>query len=188
MKIFYIPDGHRRYADREGISLAQAYAIGYRVLVQEIIEPLFAIPEITHLDIFLLSSLNLKRRQSDDLDVLLHQGEPMLWALIEHCQSMASVRTLGSYLPKNIQRNTVPGKYLTLLLGSSSEENPGCEVTDLFLRSGGELRLSGAPHAVLGNYTQLYAIDALHPDLRFADVEACLSRYSGRYMREEKVA
>lgn len=184
MKIFYIPDGHRRYADKVGCSLAQSYHLGHKVLYEELIEPLMALPEVDGLDVFLISNLNMQRRRSDDLRILIEQGEPMLRALIERCERFTSVRTVGSYFPENIHRPTVPGKMLTLVLGCTTDDDVGCGEVDIFLRTGGELRLSGAPRTIIGNYTQFYGIDELHPELRFEHVDRCLRHYRSRYMRE----
>ncbi|MGH3601476.1 MAG: hypothetical protein ACRDQH_14580, partial [Pseudonocardiaceae bacterium] len=184
MKLFYIPDGHRRYADRVGCSLVAAYQLGYTVLVNELIDPLLAVSEIEGLDIFLLSNLNLRRRDDRDLEILRQKGEPLLWDLIEHCRALASVRTVGSYLGRNVALAGESSKLVTLVLGCTTGDDVGCGEVDLFLRSGGELRLSGAPRTIIGDYTQLYAIEALHPDLRFEDVQKILDRYRHRYMRE----
>lgn len=187
MKIFYIPDGHRRYADRVGCSLATAYRRGYRVLVDELIDPLLALSEIEAIDIFLLSNLNLQRRQACDMQVLLEEGGQLLWQLIEHCRPLASVRTVGSYLSHNVQLEGGSSKRVTLVLGCTTRDDVGCDEVDVFIRSGGELRLSGAPRTIIGDYTQLYAINAMHPDLRFADVQGVLDRHRYRYMREVSV-
>ena len=184
MKIFYIPDGHRRYADQVGCSLAAAYRLGYTVLVDELIDPLLAVSEIESVDIFLLSNLNLRRRDDRDMEVLRHEGESLLGKLIEHCRAFASVRTVGSYLDHNVQLAGGSSKLVTLVLGCTTGDDVGCGEVDVFLRSGGEMRLSGAPRTIIGDYTQLYAIDALHPALRFADVQQILERYHHRYVRE----
>ena len=184
MRLFYIPDGHRRFAEKAGCSLLEAYRLGYAVLVEEIIEPLFARPDVESLDVFLLSNLNLERRDRDDLDLLRREGEPWLWELVEHCRALASVRTVGSYLERNVEIPGDPRRLLTLVIGCRTSDDVGCGEVDVFLRSGGELRLSGAPRTIVGDYTQFYAIDALHPELRYPDVEECLERYRSRYMRE----
>lgn len=187
VKVFYIPDGHRRYADRVGCSLAAAYRLGYKVLIDELIDPLLARSEIESVDIFLLSNLNLRHRDERDLEVLREEGEPLLWELIEHCQTLASVRTVGSYFEHNVSLAGGSPKLVTLVLGCTTGDDVGCGEVDVFLRSGGELRLSGAPRTIIGDYTQLYAIDTLHPVLRFADVQKILERYRHRYMREVPV-
>lgn len=184
MKLFYIPDGHRRYADRTGCSLVHAYRLGYEVLIEELIEPLFAMPSVSNVDVFLLSSLNLQRRDREELDTLLREGEALLWALIERCQHLASVRTVGNYLPRNVSVDGPPDKLLTLLLGCTTDDDVDCGEVDVFLRTGGEIRLSGAPRSIIGNYTQFYGLEELHPDLRFRNVKRCLEHYDHRYMRE----
>lgn len=184
MKLFYIPDGHRRYADREGCTLAEAYHIGYRVLLDEIIRPLFREQLVTRLDIFLLSNLNLDRRDSEELKTLLETGEKFLINLIDESRSIASINTLGSYLGKNLHIESIPDRELNLILGSRTADDIGCTEVDLFLRSGGELRLSGAPRTLIGDYTQFYAIDKLHPELTFDDIYSCVRAYHDRYMRE----
>lgn len=186
MKVFYIPDGHRRYADKVGCTQQEAYRIGYHVLYNELIEPMLTRADVERLDVFLLSNLNLRRRASEDLRVLLEEGEPMLRELIERCAKFASVRTVGSYLPQNICRQTVPDRLLTLVIGCTVDSDVDCGEVDLFLRTGGEIRLSGAPRSIIGNYTQFYGIDELHPELRFHHVQHCLEQYEQRYVRERE--
>jgi undecaprenyl pyrophosphate synthase len=188
MKIFYIPDGHRRYADKVRCSLAEAYHLGYKILLDEIIRPLFATGHVTGLDIFLLSNLNLKRRDREELRVLLEEGQDLLASLIRDCSKLASVRTVGTYMPRNLDLQTVPQRQITLVLGCTTSDDVGCGEVDLFLRTGGEMRMSGAPRSVIGDYTQLYALDELHPELRFGHVDRCLDRYHHRYMRERNSA
>ncbi len=184
MKLFYIPDGHRRFAERQGCTLADAYAIGYRVLLDEIIKPLFAEGTVSRLDIFLLSNLNLQRRDHEELRILLENGEKLLLSLIDECRSIAAIKTLGSYYANNLEIADVTGRQLNLILGSRTGDDIGCDEVDVFLRSGGELRLSGAPRTLIGDYTQFFAIDKLHPDLTFGDIDRCLGDYRSRYMRE----
>jgi undecaprenyl pyrophosphate synthase len=185
MRMFYIPDGHRRYADKTGCSLVESYRLGYRVLVDELIRPLFNHTEVKDLDIFLLSNLNLDRRESGDLHVLLEEGKELLSALIDDCRDLASVRTVGSYFPQNLHVKGAAGRMITLVIGCKTADDVGCPEVDIFLRTGGELRMSGAPRSIIGDYTQLYAIDELHPELRFHHVAECLDRYRARYMREK---
>lgn len=183
MRIFYIPDGHRRYAEAAGCTLVEAYERGYDVLLDEIIVPLFTTEGVENLDIFLLSSLNLRRRDVGELDALIQYGTPMLHRLIEASVPFASVRTVGTYLPKNIEARGGSDHALTLVLGSTVDDDIGCPEADLFIRSGGEIRLSGAPRTIVGNYTQFYGLPQLHPELRFADIRQCVSSYRQRYMR-----
>jgi undecaprenyl pyrophosphate synthase len=184
MKVFYIPDGHRRYADRVGCTLSQAYQVGYEVLSREVIGPLLSRADIDDVDIFLLSSLNLQRRDSQDLRTLLVDGEEMLAMLVETFRPLARIRTHGTYLKRNWDIVSPAKKTLNLLIGTHSTDSVDCAQVDVFMRSGGEIRLSGAPTMLIGPYTQFYGIDALHPELTFADVARCLQHYAGRYMRE----
>lgn len=183
MRIFYIPDGHRRYAEAAGCTLVEAYERGYDVLLDEIIVPLFTREGVEHLDVFLLSSLNLRRREAGELDALITHGTPMMHRLIEATVPFATVRTVGTYLPRNIEAPGGPDHTLTLVVGSTADDDIGCPEVDLFIRSGGEIRLSGAPRSIVGNYTQFYGLSVLHPDLRFADIQQCVSSYRQRYMR-----
>ena len=150
-----------------------AYSRGYDVLVREIIEPLFQCEDVKLLDVFLLSGLNLKRRAESELHELIEHGTPMLWRLIDHCQSIASVRTVGTFLPENIEVRSKLDRQLTLVVGSTASDDIGCDEVDVFMRSGGEIRLSGAPRTIVGNYTQFYGLATLHPELRFGEIEAC---------------
>jgi len=183
MKMFYIPDGHRRYADQTGCTLVESYRIGYRVLLEELIRPAFA-DGVERLDIFLLSNLNLRRRDKAELELLLNVGEPLLWKLIEECRGIASIRTMGSYLERNLDLPSAPDRQLNLVLGCTTADDIGCTEVDVFIRTGGEIRLSGAPRTIIGDYTQFYGIPALHPQLRYADIACCLEHYRTRYMRE----
>jgi undecaprenyl pyrophosphate synthase len=182
--IFYTPDGHRRYADRVGCDLVKAYQIGYEVLLDEIVRPVLARNDVATVSIFLLSQLNIQRRADGDLKALLEEGEKLLSALTDAVLPMASVRTFGAYMKQNILLRSDSPKQLNLFIGSRVDDRPECGEVDVFFRSGGELRLSGAPRSLLGNYTQLYAIDTLHPDLRYGEVDSLLARHGSRYMRE----
>src|SRR5438093_8901036 len=102
MKILYIPDGHRRYADREKCSLAQAYRDGFRALVEEFIHPLFSRGDVDGIAVFLLSNLNLVRRTPSDLKTLLEQGSGLLDDLVARFTPVAHIRSHGSYLHRNI--------------------------------------------------------------------------------------
>ena len=188
MKIFYIPDGHRRYADQKLCSLAESYRVGYRALVEELIEPVLALDYVSRLDVFLLSNLNLRRRDRDDLEMLLRHGERMLWELVDHCRPLASIATYGTYLTRNISYAGRADKQLNLVLGCTTDDDIGLSEVDLFIRTGGEIRLSGAPRTIIGNYTQFYGIPELHPNLRFEHIVGCLSHYRTRYMREAQTA
>jgi undecaprenyl pyrophosphate synthase len=156
------------------------------VLVEELIEPAFA-DGVERLDIFLLSNLNLQRREREELDLLLQVGEPMLWELVERCKSLTSIRTMGSYLKTNIELKTVPQRQLNLVLGCTTADDIGCSEVDVFIRTGGEIRLSGAPRTIIGDYTQLYGIAALHPELRNSDIAKCLEHYRSHRMRETEL-
>ncbi len=184
MKLFYIPDGHRRYMDREGCTLPEAYNIGYHVLINEIIKPLFLAEAVEELGIFLLSNLNLERRDSDDLKVLLDTGQDLLPKLIHECRNIASIQTYGTYLSKNIIIQSVVDRRLNLFLGCRTCDKIFCSDVDIFIRSGGELRMSGAPRSVIGDWTHFYKIDKLHPDITFLDIQICLDEYRNRYVRE----
>jgi undecaprenyl pyrophosphate synthase len=185
MNVFYIPDGHRRYADRVGCTLAEAYRTGYYALMREVIDPLLAHEDVDELGIFLLSNLNLGRRDSEDLRTLLLDGKMLLSALIEQMRPRVTVRTHGSYFKPNLHLLSNAEKTLHLFIGTDTGDSIECGEVDVFVRSGGELRLSGAPRMLIGAYTQFYRIEALHPELQFADIARCLEHYNIRYMREK---
>lgn len=183
MKLFYIPDGHRRYAQKMSCSLEEAYNEGLRVLIEEILNPLFQASLVTSVDVFCLSNLNLQRRDERELEGFLRQGPDFLRSLIDRCSHYASIRTVGTYLPENISIKTVPDRQITLVIGSRTADDLGCPPVDIFIRSGGELRLSGAPRSVIGDYTQFYVIDELHPLVRAGHIMHCLKSYRSRYRR-----
>lgn len=184
MKIFYIPDGHRRFANREHISLVQSYEAGYRVLIDEIIHPLFAHTGVDHIGVFLLSALNLRRRESADLRQLLHSLDRLVPALERDLSKVCQVRIFDRRLKGSFQNHTVTGPILDLFLGSDIDDDIEMGEVDLFLRSGGGLRLSGAPKKLLGSYTELYSLEKLHPDLKAYDILNVVNKYRNRYMAE----
>ena len=182
MHVFYIPDGHRRFAELRGRELSDAYALGIEVLWTEVVNPLLSNTPVSSIDVFCLSNQNMRRRDRSELQTFLARGEEMLEPFISLCTSIARVETLGDYLKKNVVLNPDAPKTLRLLIGSGIDDVE-VSTADIFIRSGGELRLSGAPRALIGNYTQFYCIDELHPEVKFASFEAILSRYQNRYVR-----
>lgn len=187
LKLFYIPDGHRRFAEKRGCSLQEAYTEGFRVLADEILDPLFELNEVAAVDVFCLSNLNLRRRLPPELETFLEEGATALERLCNRCKTYASVRTVGSFLQRNIEIQGASDRLVTFVIGSSIEDDLGCGPVDLFMRSGGELRLSGAPRSIIGSYTQFYSIRKLHPEVRFSDVERCLLEFRERYFRRTDI-
>jgi len=184
MKVFYIPDGHRRFADQTDMDLVKSYELGFEVLVDEIIEPIFKYEPVDTLGIFLLSQLNLKRRHPDELNQLLSVGEQLLEKLVDRCSALASIKSHGTFLNENIETSHGSQKQLHLFIGSGIDDHSPIGEVDVFFRSGGEMRLSGAPRALIGSYTQLYVLDKLHPALTYTDINHILEQYQIRYMRE----
>lgn len=184
MKIFYIPDGHRRYAAREGISLAKAYSVGYRVLIDEVIYPLATKIGATNIGVFLLSSLNMQRRESTDLEELLKSLDELIPALQRETEGLCRTRIFGRQVFHQIDTTSSSLPTLDLFVGSGIEDPSPIGEVDLFLRSGGGLRLSGAPRALIGSYTELQMLQPLHPDLKRVDTLDAVQRYRDRYMAE----
>lgn len=183
MDIFYIPDGHRRYAVANGLSMQEAYTIGNRVLIDEVLIPLLSREDVLNVSVLCLSRVNLRRRAEHELNSFLSVSGRMLDDVISRCSSYACIRTVGQYLESNLNVQTGSSKLLTLLIGTATEDSFDATPVDLFMRSGGELRLSGAPRAVLGSDTQLYAVQKLHPEIERADITSVLARYISRYVR-----
>jgi undecaprenyl pyrophosphate synthase len=184
ISMFYIPDGHRRFAQQKNISLLDAYVLGYEVLLDQIIRPAIRSAHFHRLDIFLLSNLNLKRRDTADLNDLLKIGHVLLEKLVDETLPIAAVSTYGTYLSHNIKSSNSTLPLVNFYLGTSVDYNPGLEKVDIFIRSGGEMRLSGAPLSLIGDYTQFYSIEKLHPELTYQDIYSCYSRFCDRYMKE----
>lgn len=184
LSIFYTPDGHRRFAESEGISLTSAYKIGVEVLVREIIEPVIREHEIDILDIFCLSNRNLHIREESELTDWLSIGQKMLGEVVETCSHFANVKTVGSYFPENLNVETsLSAPTVRFFIGTSIEDKDGILPVDIFIRSGGELRLSGAPRALLGDDTELYSIPTLHPCIRYEEIHDVICSYKTRYIR-----
>ena len=58
--IAFIPDGNRRYAEKEGISLEQSYVKGFEK-VEEVLDWCQKLPDLKNIIFYGLSSENLKR-------------------------------------------------------------------------------------------------------------------------------
>ncbi len=184
LSIFYTPDGHRRFAEEERISIASSYRTGVNVLVEEIIEPTIGRFSIKRMDIFCLSNRNLFNRDTGELDDWLSVGIEMLNGVVERCSRFANVKTVGNFLDKNISVIHSPeSPTVRFFIGNSIEDTEDIEPVDLFIRSGGQLRLSGAPRALLGDNTELCSIPTLHPRIRFDEICKVLDVYGSRYFR-----
>ena len=184
LSIFYTPDGHRRFAEEERISIASSYRTGVNVLVEEIIEPTIGRFSIERMDIFCLSNRNLLNRDTGELDDWLSVGIEMLNGVVERCSRFANVKTVGNFLDKNISVIHSPeSPTVRFFIGNSIEDTEDIEPVDLFIRSGGQLRLSGAPRALLGDNTELCSIPTLHPRIRFDEICKVLDVYGSRYFR-----
>lgn len=182
-RVFYIPDGHRRFAKAEGISLSQAYHMGYRVLIDEVIEPMFSTFEVGYLGVFLLSGLNLRRRNDFELNELLANLEVLIPLLQHELRHRCRVRVIDRRQAAQIfPCHEAP--LLDLFLASETEDPLPVGPMDLFFRTGGGLRLSGAPRALLGPYTELFSVEKLHPQLKCNDIDEIFNRYRTRYMAE----
>lgn len=184
MKLFYIPDGHRRYAEANRLSMEEAYSKGIQILIDEVIDPLLGSGLLDRLDVFCLSNLNMARRAGSELNAFLDVGTAMLPSLIAHGAQSYSVRTVGSYLQPNVIKTRQGSRrLLTLLIGCSVDDDVDCEPVDIFVRSGGELRLSGAPRSLIGSDTQFYSIEKYHPEVRASDFREIIARFQNRYIR-----
>jgi hypothetical protein len=157
MKWFYIPDGHRRYALREGVPLREVYEIGYHVLRDEIVRPLCSHARVTRVCVFLLSTLNLQRRSGHDLDELLKALDVFVPRLCADCAPFATVRLFGRRSGYPLSTDGVAKPYLDLFIESDIEDEFPDGPADIFLRSGSGLRLAEASalvrfdeHRVLG--------------------------------------
>lgn len=184
LSIFYTPDGHRRFAEAEGVSLVSAYRTGVEVLVREFIVPIIDSYDIESIDIFCLSRRNLLIRKENELADWLRVGREMLDEVVETCSSFANIRTVGDFLPKNLRVDrAIDAPTVRFFIGSSIEDTDEIFPVDLFIRSGGGLRLSGAPRALLGDDTEILSIATLHPYVRFNDVREVIHAYESRYLR-----
>ncbi len=184
LSIFYTPDGHRRFAEEEGISIAASYRRGVHVLVEEIIEPTINMFEIERLDVFCLSNRNLRDRHTGELDDWLSVGLEMLNGVVERCSQFANVKSVGNFLAENIDVLHAPGSpTVRFFVGNAIEDTYDITPVDLFIRSGGQLRLSGAPRALLSDETEMCSVPTLHPRIEFAEIRRVIDAYRARYIR-----
>ncbi len=184
ISIFYTPDGHRRFASEEGISISASYIAGIAVLMDEIIEPTINEFCVNRLDIFCLSNRNLIYRESGELDDWLSVGMELLGQVVERCSQFANVKTVGNYLQNNLNVMRSPeAPTVRFFIGNSIEDTVDIEPVDLFIRSGGQLRLSGAPRALLGDDTEICPVQTLHPRIKFREMRTVIDGYHSRYIR-----
>jgi undecaprenyl pyrophosphate synthase len=187
MHFFYIPDGHRRYSEQNSLSLRQGYERGYLVLRDEVLFPLCENPNISRVGVFLLSKLNLQKRTSEDLAALLMAVQEFVPRLCQDLERRCLIRVFGNHSVKqSINRTeTSTGIIVDLYVGSDTDDPVLDGPADLLARSGGTLRLSGAPRALIGPYTEFFGLQKFHPDVKACDIEQIVSAFVQRYRAEE---
>jgi undecaprenyl diphosphate synthase len=98
------------------------------------------------------------------------------WDMVQAAQHLARRCAQGAMRPEDITESTVSA---ALELGVLEE---GVADPDLFIRTGGEYRIS---NFLLWNlaYTELFFTDKLWPDFDVAELEAALAYFAGRERR-----
>ena len=184
-----IPDGNRRWARRNGVSLQEAYKRGYENLIR-IIEALDR-HGVQYVSVYAMSRDNCTRRPGPELAILRALSRDAFTRLLEEEKvrnGRIRVIVLGDYesfdpkvasLARRVMEESRWGgpRTLTILYcysGSWEAENsarlgivPPSMVhlppLDLVIRTGGYSRLSGFL-PFLADYAEMYVTDTLWPD------------------------
>ena len=111
-------------------------------------------------------------RNNEVLNLIIAANYGGRWDVTEATRRIAAAVAVGKLLPEEITEDTI-SKYLCL----TQLPEP-----DLFIRSGGEQRISNYLLWQLA-YTELYFTDCLWPDFDTAEFDQALARYSMRQRR-----
>lgn len=196
-----IPDGHRRWAEKNSASLIEAYQKSKSTL-SDIVSYLFE-NEVDQVTIYLLSKENIDKRTPDDLTPMYYAIEHGLKHEIANILSrydaelnICGVKLEGLKIADNWMNRTqqVKGKRLNLCINY----NPYVEAfqlakeassvdefqrkfsvkndIDLLIRTGGANTLSNFVPLQLG-YARLYFLDTLFNDIRLTEIELVLKEF-----------
>jgi len=204
-----IPDGIRRWAVQNSVSVEAAYDAVAAALIR-ISDTVFA-HDIVHFSVYVLSKNNL-RRQADELDATLrshirifrdvlpllahrwnarvrHVGDPTILPA-DYADALQQVCETKLMKPPSRIIYICAGYSLDWelserLCASEKRDKSDCVLpadVDLLLRTGGEMRLSGFLPLQL-QYAELFFVDKLFPDLESEDVESVIRAYGRRERR-----
>lgn len=191
-----IPDGTRRWAERRGVGLVEAYTRSLLVL-RRIVKYLLDVG-VSYLYVYGLSMENCARRPQESLEALDVAVRRLAPRLIEELEARGvHVAFIGDpgRAPRGVAQIAMgrllrPGEVpeppvVIVAVCYSALVEPGClgytrslPKIDLVYRSGGYRRLSGF-FPILSDYAELYFDDALWPEVDVERVRRALEWYSG---------
>ena len=198
-----IPDGNRRWANKRGISLNEAYRRGLDKLIQ-VIDHLFD-RNIKYVTVYAMSMDNCKRRGKLELAILRRISRIAFRKVMSNQRirsGEARVTVLGEpglvggeieEMAREVMEKSRWGQdyNLTILycysgrweierarLGYTPASLIMLPPLDLVIRTGGYPRLSGFL-PLLADYTELYSTTTLWPDITLEEVDRALEWYAG---------
>ncbi len=197
-----IPDGHRRWARREGVSIAEAYERGYSRLM-DVVDWLQE-EGVEYVSVYALSRENCVRRSSLELEVLKRislrafermLGDPRVAGGEARVVVLGDPGLVGADVAEAARRVVEAsrwGERYTLAVlycyshvveeerarrGYSHVSTLILPPLDLVIRTGGYSRLSGFL-PLLASYAELYVTGTLWPDFTRRDLEEALEWFS----------
>jgi undecaprenyl diphosphate synthase len=104
------------------------------------------------------------------------------WDVVQAVQKLARRCAQGALRAEDITENDVAGALELGVLGEQCGSDASLADPDLFIRTGGEQRIS---NFLLWNlaYSELYFTDTLWPDFSATELEAALAYFAGRERR-----
>ena len=197
-----IPDGNRRWARRRGVSLAEAYRVGYERL-REVLDRLLDLG-VRAVSVYAMSLDNYVKRSREEARVIMSlalRGFRELRTSRRLASAGVEVRVVGSLgrAPPEVREEARaledetrgrggPRLYIAFLYSSRAELEESLascrapftatmEPIDLIIRTGGMRRISDF-FPLASVYAELYFTETLWPDFTLQELERALDWYS----------
>lgn len=197
-RILVIPDGHRRYAHKTGISYQDAYHLGALVAAQ-VASEVAATHLVPHLTLFPLATKNFDDRDQRNLMVIFTAIDDFLDAIAASSQRMRlSVRGSLRRLPTPLAERLIT---MTSAIAEAADGSMDLQLLvdydgqaefasmprdqifaalanpyDIVIRTGGAFRLSGAP-LIESSAADMFALPMTFPEFRYKDIVDVVHRF-----------
>ncbi len=206
-----IPDGNRRWAEKNNCSLFKAYFISCEKLFFIFYKLFEQYSELNEISIYLLSYENIKKRSKSEINLILNVGEKFLnkeynnlpnkyminWVGLDEFDKVHINHKVFQKLKEFNYNGKLNNKTVNLIAGYNPEKDlmMNCSMNenilsktaiksniDLVIRTGNEMRLSGfLPYHT--KYSELSFLKKYMPDLCFTEVELEIEKYKKSHRR-----
>ena len=197
-RILVIPDGHRRYAQKTGLSYRDAYHLG-AIVAAKVASEVAAAHLVPHLTLFPLTTKNFDERDRLTLMVIFAAIGDFLDAIVASSQKMRlSVRGSLQRIPRQLADRLIA---LANASGGIGEGNVELQLLvdydgqadlesmtraqmvaalaqpyDIVVRTGGAFRLSGAP-ILESSSADMFALPMTFPEFTYEDLVGVVRRF-----------